>query len=393
MCTQRQYISLHLYLMSSITNIRITKIYVFKKGISYFIFLIFLNNIELYAQSTPLENLTEEAASKSMKVIKKQLPSGAKVALCLFMGSNFKNEPLKTTLGIKITEAFYHQLILKTKKEYQIIFPDGLSNKVLSDASGKYFEPPKNAEDEAKFWQSYLNGQKPEYYVTGQYMLEQNRIVLKNIFISSDVYNSSPMKFTIENVAFEIDQNSYNEFDLIDREIKPFSDPIIELLNLKSRGNFFDYKFLKGKEVKSTTETFLINSDYNIELDIKKKTFMYVVFYQENDPETKEPILIYPEPNANTGLTQSNFQTLLNLGKIIIPEKWSLSITPPAGNCMILLLATGQESINVRTENTKDEQGFVLAKLNLEKSKAFLNTLKDLNPEDFQMVVYKGVIK
>ena len=60
---------------------------------------------------------------------------------------------------------------------------------------------------------------------------------------------------------------------------------------------------------------------------------------------------------------------------------------------MILLLATGQESINVRTENTKDEQGFVLAKLNLEKSKAFLNTLKDLNPEDFQMVIYKGVIK
>jgi len=361
--------------------------------IDVFFVLVFLSTTQGHAQSVIIENVAEDAAQKTMRVIKKQIPSNAKIALCLFMGSNFKNEPIKTTLGIKITEAFYHQLILKTKKDYTVIFPDGLSNKVLSDASGKYFEPPKNAEDEAKFWQSYLDGQKPDYYITGQYELGPNQIKLKNIFISSDVYSSSPMKLTIENVDAEITPSVHQEFDLIDREIKPFSDPIIELLNLKSRGNFFDYKFLKGKAVQSNTEAFLINSDYNIELDIKKKTFMYAFFYQENDPETKEPILIYPEPNANTGLTLSNFQTLLNLGKIIIPEKWSLSITPPVGNCMILLLATGQESINIRTDNTKDEQGFVQAKLNLEKSKAFLSILKALNPEDFQMVVYKGVIK
>jgi hypothetical protein len=128
-------------------------------------------------------------------------------------------------------------------------------------------------------------------------------------------------------------------------------------------------------------------------LNIKKKTFLYAVFYQENDPETKEPLLIYPEPNAKTGLTQSNFQTPLNIGKITIPEQWSIGITPPAGNFMILLLATGQESISFRTENTKDEQNSVVSKLSLEKSKAFLSTLKALNPEDFQMVVYKGVIK
>jgi hypothetical protein len=56
-------------------------------------------------------------------------------------------------------------------------------------------------------------------------------------------------------------------------------------------------------------------------------------------------------------------------------------------------LATGQESISFRTENTKDEQNSVVSKLSLEKSKAFLSTLKALNPEDFQMVVYKGLIK
>jgi hypothetical protein len=56
-------------------------------------------------------------------------------------------------------------------------------------------------------------------------------------------------------------------------------------------------------------------------------------------------------------------------------------------------LASGQESISFRTENTKDEQNSVVSKLSLEKSKAFLSTLKALNPEDFQMVVYKGVIK
>lgn len=72
-----------------------------------------------------------------------------------------------------------------------------------------------------------------------------------------------------------------------------------------------------------------------------------------NDPEEKEPILIYPEPNAATGLTQSNFQSLLNLGKKTIPEKWSLSITPPAGNFMMLLLATGYESINVNRKAPK----------------------------------------
>jgi hypothetical protein len=358
-----------------------------------FLFLC-VNHSLLYANTNEtLEKITQEVASKSMKVIKKQMPNNAKIALCLFMGSNLKNEPIKTTLGIKITEAFYHQLILKTKKDYQVIFPDGLSNKVLSDASGKYFEPPKNAEDEAKFWQSYLDGQKPQYYITGQYLLEKNRVTLKNIFISSDIYSNAPIKFTIENVDFDIDQNSFNELDLIDREIKPFSDPIMELLNLKSRGNFFEYQFLKGKEVKSATEAFLINNEYNIELNIKKKTFMYAVFYQENDPETKEPILIYPEPNAKTGLTQSNLQNLLNIGKITIPEQWSIGITPPAGNFMILLLATGQESISFRTENTKDEQNSVVSKLSLEKSKAFLSTLKALNPEDFQMVVYKGVIK
>jgi predicted CopG family antitoxin len=357
-------------------------------------FFLCVNHSLLYANTNEtIEQLTQEVASKSNKVIRKQLPEGAKIALCLFMGSNLKNEPIKTTLGIKITEAFYHQLILKTKKEYTVIFPDGLSNKVLSDASGKYFEPPKNAEDEAKFWQSYLDGQKPEYYITGQYLLEKNRVTLKNIFISSDIYSKAPIKFTIENVDFEIDQSTYNELDLIDREIKPFSDPIMELLNLKSRGNFFEYQFLKGKEIKSNTEAFLINNEYNIELNIKKKTFLYAVFYQENDPETKEPILIYPEPNAKTGLTQSNFQTSLNIGKITIPEQWSIGITPPAGNFMILLLATGQESISFRTENTKDEQNSVVSKLSLEKSKAFLSTLKALNPEDFQMVVYKGVIK
>lgn len=357
-------------------------------------FFLCVNHSLLFANTNEtIEQLTQEVAAKSNKVIRKQLPEGAKIALCLFMGSNLKNEPIKTTLGIKITEAFYHQLILKTKKEYTVIFPDGLSNKVLSDASGKYFEPPKNAEDEAKFWQSYLDGQKPEYYITGQYLLEKNRVTLKNIFISSDIYSNAPIKFTIENVDFDIDQNTYNELDLIDREIKPFSDPIMELLNLKSRGNFFEYQFLKGKEIKSNTEAFLINNEYNIELNIKKKTFLYAVFYQENDPETKEPILIYPEPNAKTGLTQSNFQTSLNIGKITIPEQWSIGITPPAGNFMILLLATGQESISFRTENTKDEQNSVVSKLSLEKSKAFLSTLKALNPEDFQMVVYKGVIK
>ena len=130
--------------------------------------------------------------------------------------------------------------ILKTKKDYKVIFPDGLSNKVLSDASSKYFEPPKNAEDEAKYYQSYLAGQKPEYSITGHYMLAQNQIVLKNIFISSDVFSITPKEFAIENVAIQIDQNTYNEFDLIDTEIKPLSDPIIELLNLKSRGVFFD---------------------------------------------------------------------------------------------------------------------------------------------------------
>jgi hypothetical protein len=210
------------------------KYFVEKCLLAFAFFFLCVNHSLLYANTNQtIEQLTQEVASKSNKVIRKQLPEEAKIALCLFMGSNLKNEPIKTTLGIKITEAFYHQLILKTKKEYTVIFPDGLSNKVLSDASGKYFEPPKNAEDEAKFWQSYLDGQKPEYYITGQYLLEKNRVTLKNIFISSDIYSNAPIKFTIENVDFEIDQSTYNELDLIDREIKPFSDPIMELLNLK----------------------------------------------------------------------------------------------------------------------------------------------------------------
>lgn len=122
------------------------------------------------------------------------------------------------------------------------------------------------------------NGQKPEYYITGQYELVENQLKLKNIFISSDVYSQTPIKFTIENVEAQIDQNTYNVLDVLDREIKPFANPIIELLNLKSRGHFFDYTFVKGKEVISNTSPFLINADYTIELDIKKSTFFYAVF-------------------------------------------------------------------------------------------------------------------
>jgi hypothetical protein len=87
------------------------------------------------------------------------------------------------------------------------------------------------------------------------------------------------------------------------------------------------------------------------------------------------------------------YKKLIDEKKLIIPEKWSINITPPAGNFMILLLATGQESINIRTDSNKDNQGSVQAKLNIEKSKAFLRTLNTLNPEDFQMVIFKGVIK
>lgn len=366
----------------------------FKIRLGYLLFIyIFFINAYVFSQTLSLENICENAAQKSMKVIKKQLPKNAKIALCLFTGTNYKNDAVKTALGIKITEAFYHQLILKTKKEYQIIFPDGFSNKVLSDASGKYFEPPKNAEDEAKFWQSYLNGQKPEYFITGQYALENNRLFLKNIFISSDVYSNNPSKFTIENVDLEIDQNTFNNYEHQNREINAFSDPIVALLNLKTTGSFFDYSFIKNKESKPANEAFVINIDYNILLDIKKKTFFYAVFYQENDPETKEPILIYPEPNKITGKSEVNNQIMLNPGKIIIPENWNINFTPPVGDFMILLLATGQEIINFRTENNKDDQSMVVSKLSLEKSKAFLATLKALDPSDFQMVVCKGVIK
>ena len=81
-------------------------------------FFLCVNHSLLFANTNEtIEQLTQEVAAKSNKVIRKQLPEGAKIALCLFMGSNLKNEPIKTTLGIKITEAFYHQLILKTKKE------------------------------------------------------------------------------------------------------------------------------------------------------------------------------------------------------------------------------------------------------------------------------------
>jgi hypothetical protein len=367
---------------------------IFKSTLCYLLFAFIVpTNTSVFSQSLNLENICENAAQKSMKVIKKQLPNNAKIALCLFTGTNYKNDAIKTALGIKITEAFYHQLILKTKKDYQIIFPDGFSNKVLSDASSKYFEPPKNAEDEAKFWQSYLNGQKPDYFITGQYALENNHLLLKNIFISSDVYSNNPSKFTIENVGLEIDQNTFNNYEHQNREINAFSDPIVELLNLKSRGSFFDYSFIKNKTPKPANEAFLINVDYNILLDIKKKTFFYAVFYQENDPETKEPILIYPEPNKNTGKTEGSNQMMLNPGKLIIPENWNINFTPPVGDFMILLLATGQEIINFRTENNKDDQSMVVSKLSLEKSKVFLATLKALDPTDFQMVVCKGVIK
>ena len=203
-----------------------------------------------YAQSEMLSDLGESFAKRSMKAIKNELPADAKIALLLFGRSNLSGPPSKTGLGMMLSEAFYQQLVRQNKKEYQWIFPEGITGKMLSDASGKYFEPPKNAEDEAKFWQSYLNGQKPDYFITGQYVLEQNKIVIKNIFISSEIYSSNPKKISIENVDLDTDEKTMKELSSLDIEIKPFSEPLIELLNLKGTGDFFDFNFIKGKEIK-----------------------------------------------------------------------------------------------------------------------------------------------
>jgi hypothetical protein len=346
------------------------------------------------AQSEAYAELGQSFAKRSMNAIRNELPPNAKIALLLFGRSGSNGSTVKTSLGITLSEAFYQQLVLQNKKDYQLIFPEGATGKMLSDASGKYFEPPKNTEEEAKFWQSYLNGQKPDFFITGQYVLESNKVVIKNIFISSDVYSSNPKKISIENVEEDFDEKTMKEMFAQDIEIKPFSDPLIELLNLKGTGDFFSYTFLKGKEIKPKDEAFLINSEYCIELNVKKKTYVYAFFYQENDPESNVPLIIFPTPDKNSLKTESSAQFIMNPGKVIIPDPklFSLSFTPPAGNLMIMLIATGQQLISFTAENSKDDDG-ITSKLNLQKSKTFLAALKALNPVDFQMEKHISEIK
>ena len=155
-----------------------------------------------FSQKAPLQQAADELSGKILKELKrnKGIPVDSKIAICLFLGQDEYSDTLKTLLGIRLAQKISHSLSIALKKTgYEAVFPDALEKKFLNDAMSEFFVPPATSSEESKFWSDFLMKQKPDYYLTGKYRINDDSKYLRitDVFLRKNVYALDERKINI----------------------------------------------------------------------------------------------------------------------------------------------------------------------------------------------------
>lgn len=134
------------------------------------------------AQHIPGE-LTEQLADETGKALKKsKIPADMKLAILYFTYNNGFTDTTKTPLGRDLSKQFEQKLSLYLQKKrlsYKLL----TSNKIAEKNMMKFFVPPDDSKEEAKFWEEFLGNQRPDYFITGTYKIGKNYNTLKTVHV------------------------------------------------------------------------------------------------------------------------------------------------------------------------------------------------------------------
>ncbi|OQA02080.1 MAG: hypothetical protein BWY70_00144 [Bacteroidetes bacterium ADurb.Bin408] len=171
-----------------------------------FLILVILASCNLYAQES-IEKAASEMANKIALGLKKckDIPRDSKIAVLYFESS----ERMKTSLGMKLSQKTAIKLMtLLNKKDFTIMAPENVEQKKLNKISASFFSLPSKEESEI-FYKNFNNSQRPDYFLTGKYYIDEafTKLTLTEFSVQKNTYELGDAKKTacgFENVSVDI---------------------------------------------------------------------------------------------------------------------------------------------------------------------------------------------
>lgn len=124
----------------------------------------------------------------------KDIPRDSKIAVLYFETS----EGMKTSLGMQLSQKTAIKLMtLLNKKDFTIMAPENVEAKKLNKISASYFSLPSKEESEV-FYKNFNNSQRPDYFITGKYYVDEafTKLTLTEFSVQKNTYELNAVKKT-----------------------------------------------------------------------------------------------------------------------------------------------------------------------------------------------------
>jgi hypothetical protein len=352
-----------------------------KRSLFYQLVFLFIANPAISQVVTTSKVADKIADAICKKAILDRIGKNKKIAVCLFL----QEDTIKTKLGIKISQCIAQNLTYRlNNKDYEILFPDDVDNKFLSSAMGKFFETPKTSDEETEFWQKYLNNKKPDYWLTGKYLIsnDNNSIIITNLYLKAyiyDVNNSGKKSVAVNDDYIDININKEDKNNILElnKPITNFSDYYFKLIDLEGKANIFSFEIINDK-LKSEVEIsapLKIGSDYQIKINLKESAFVYCFYFDPKENDHAFFDMIYP-------LDKDKIKPL-SAGVHYLPENTVFTVEPPPSDVYIKILVS-KKLIPIEFAQFLGKNGLTYTYFKYDDCKAFLEKICRLPQIDYQ---------
>lgn len=360
-----------------------------------FILFVLANTLLAFTVFSQEATLTKAAEKVSAEIKKnkyiEQIGANRKIAVCLFLAK----DTVKTHLGIKLSAKIAHALTLKFNNTgYEVLFPDDVESKYLKSSMKQYFNTPNSGSDEAEYWNKYLSNKKPDYWLTGTYILsaDNKSLIIKNVYLKYNEYDVSEKKKSVAiddgDFNFTIDLSELNSISDLNIPIGGVTDTYLKLINLDGAADLFTIDEITDIKLKTKVDAITplkIGKEYEIKITLKENAYLYGFYYDPKDKDHNFFDMLFP-------LDKNNIKPV-KAGTISLPENATITIDPPAGEVYIKIIAS-KKLIPITFEQFKDAEGYTITWFKDGNCKNFLQQTAKLPATDYETKqIIKKVVK